>query len=261
MRTITIVRFGRRPKGQESGFLTVAKTRKDSGTYEIDNAEELFRRSVANKKTDYRYVAMAIGQNPLEPPDWAIRECVQARTVTEQEPSLRPPGKSGGMLDQIIIEFLKHRDAWEFRCWQFKRSEKAGHTGLPDKPEPYIQLKFAEACRRAWKIASGINTEPTRGDIEDYQDAWNREQEEELTDWELERDKVVARDDLSDTEKEAQLDCLWGHAVPYKRGRGTKRIERVAERYRAEVEAGMFSGSFDQDETVWLNENFSTYPE
>ena len=256
-----IARFGRRLSRLESGFLTVAKTRKDSGNYEIDNAEELFCRSVANNKTDYKYVVIAIGQNIFEPPEWAIRECVKARTVAEQKPSLRPPGKSGDMLDQIIIEFLKHREEWEFRCWQYERLEKASHSDLPDKPKPYKELKFAEACRRAWKIASGIVTEPTRGDIEDYQDAWNREQEEELMDWELERDKVTARVDLSNTQKEEQLDCLWGHTVPYRRGRGTKRIDRVAERYRAEVEAGVFSGRFDQGETILLNENFSTYPE
>jgi len=238
----------------------MVKVRKDSGTYEIDNAEALFRQSVADDKTDYKYVAIAIGQNVLEPPKWAIQECVKARTIAEQKPSLRPPGKSGDMLDQIIIEFLKHRDEWEFRCWQYERSEKASHSVHQGKPKPYKQLSFAEACRRAWGLASGIVGKPSTRDIERYQDAWNREQDEELMDWELERDKLIARDDLSDVEKEVQLNCLCGHTVHYERGRGTKRIERVAERYRAEVEAGVFAGSFDHDETVWLNENFSTYP-
>lgn len=40
------------------------------------NAERLFLQSVDLGATDFRYVALAIGAEPLRPPKWAISECV-----------------------------------------------------------------------------------------------------------------------------------------------------------------------------------------
>ena len=149
----------------------MANKRSTSGAKEIINAEELFRKSVSANKPDYRYVALAIGQNAVVPPRWAIIECILARKAAEGAPSLKPTIRAGEILDQIIVEFVAHKDEWDIKQARYERMIHDGRRIRVLKPEPFKELSFAEACRRAWRLRSNSRAELTRKEIEKYQNA------------------------------------------------------------------------------------------
>lgn len=70
------------------------------------NVERDARRLFEETK-DFRYVAMAIGQSPNDPPDWAKWACRKAYWLNEQTaPSGHPAEEVGALLDEIIKFYI-----------------------------------------------------------------------------------------------------------------------------------------------------------
>ncbi len=80
----------------------MANKRKTSGHYEISEAQSLFEQSKAIGKPDFRYVALAIGNCPPKPPQWAIEACIAERNETQIQPFSLEKRRTGIILDEVV---------------------------------------------------------------------------------------------------------------------------------------------------------------
>lgn len=137
---------------------------KHGGSFYIANAERLFFET-----NDFRYVALAIGANPVRPPDWAIEACIAERMATERTTSMTSFAKKGPrILDLAIALMAKHEDDF------FLAGRDIDESQYEEKP-------LATALREAL-LAIDPNPADIVGAVKNLENAWKREQREELLD-------------------------------------------------------------------------------
>lgn len=111
-----------------------------SGGEEIARAKELFYQSLEAGDPDFRFVALAIGNTPTKPPNWAVLECRfecerTARRTSSKHESLDM------MLDAITLAYIQ---------------EMVRRDDDPELRDPKLRHKppsFREMVRRAHKAA------------------------------------------------------------------------------------------------------------
>ena len=86
------------------------RPRRYIGALELENAEALFRQSVEDGSPNYRYVAMAIGAEPLTPPAWAVLACLHLKGTTEKSAGSSMERPDGDVLDEAIRIIARHED-------------------------------------------------------------------------------------------------------------------------------------------------------
>ncbi|WP_157096590.1 hypothetical protein [Tsuneonella dongtanensis] len=141
-----------------------------SGPNEIINAERLFRQSVQRGKPDFRFVALAIGENPYRPPTWAIWEC-----IIEKDRAARKAASGTREVSDILDEVVRFFAKEEFR--------RDGLPGERAKPAPSLRLAIRTACETLnlrTKERSGGAAEASW--MKDVERAWKREQQEDVVD-------------------------------------------------------------------------------
>lgn len=132
-----------------------------SGGEEIARAKELFHQSLEAGEPDFRFVALAIGSNPTNPPSWAILEC----RIECERTSRRAASKNESldkMLDEIALAYVE------------ERARREDNPELRDNPIP----PFREMVRRAYKSAFG-STLPRAAESDaykQYERKWKDEQ-------------------------------------------------------------------------------------
>lgn len=151
-----------------------------SGPNEIENARNLFEASVEKRKPDYRYVALAIGENPLKPPIWAVWACIELRDAAMNSAASKVAHTSLAM-DEIVRFFAKE---------QFLRDDQPERRG-----DPVPELRTAIGAARDALAKNGKSVgqgEAEAGYFALMMRMWEREQEEDaveshymLFDWKV----------------------------------------------------------------------------
>lgn len=213
----------------------MGRPRRLSGATKIGNAEELFRKSVAEGKPDYEYVALAIGDRPFDPPAWAILECIELRGDTSRAAMRGHDGRASqhamrNILDEIVRYYLaaelNHERATHISAWR-------------DDVQPDLRYK-APPLRQA--IIAACRSLRTREDqMGRADDDWFRDVRE-AWDWEQQHDALVPRvagsGDFSATETYHEL-IGW---------RVTRRIARVLE----ELQEAAGGAPADIGRALWI---------
>lgn len=81
------------------------------GPKQIQDAEVMFKQSVENGKPDYRFVAIAIGSEPILPPTWAMLACVKLAMSMERTAGNDTERRDGDVLDETIRVIARHEDS------------------------------------------------------------------------------------------------------------------------------------------------------
>jgi hypothetical protein len=163
--------------------------------YTLEHARQLFEQSVAERKPDFRYVALAIGATPAAPPDWAIWACIEARRDEE--------GKSARGHDEtvsvILDELVRFFDQSQRNFYQ--RNDASGDYKPPS---------LRSAIRTVLKAQGSRCEDAGRADGDWYVDitrAWNEEQKHDRaanSTWELEKLQTTTRIDRILTQEVAR---------------------------------------------------------
>lgn len=121
-----------------------------------EEAEVFFRET-----GDYRYVAIAIGQSPSDPPHWARWACQLAFWNNEQQaPNSDTRLKAGHLLDLMILFFKESQDspgariAVENATYKPPKVARAmayafGRIGVPEEDTDHYKSEERK-LRRAW---------------------------------------------------------------------------------------------------------------
>tara|TARA_R110002020_G_scaffold475979_2_gene715318 strand:- start:7425 stop:7997 length:573 start_codon:yes stop_codon:yes gene_type:complete len=128
------------------------------GALEIRNAKKLFEKSVADGKPDYRYPALVIGENPLVPPKWAMKACIEERRRTERRSASAASDPDGEMLDVMAVLLLEHAVT----------APKAGSN----KRSKSLRSLIWEAAEQLDRVNHDTNDDTLRT----YERAWTKEQ-------------------------------------------------------------------------------------
>jgi len=137
-----------------------------SGPYEIANAEELFIASVENGDPDFRYIALAIGENPFEPPRWAILECMSEKERTSSRAASRTDEVSI-ILDEVVRYFVAD---------QFRREDDANYRS---EPFPELRTAIRNSCAKIGKRTKYLEGSLADANwCRDIERAWKTEQDE-----------------------------------------------------------------------------------
>ena len=78
------------------------------GAIEIRDAQKLFEQSRKAGKPDFRYAALAIGENPLVPPKWAMEACIRERRRTERIAAFKSSERHNDILDVMALLLIEH---------------------------------------------------------------------------------------------------------------------------------------------------------
>lgn len=110
----------------------------------LDQTKEMFEST-----GDFRWVALAIGERPDKPPEWAMKECIREFNRDRKAPVIgNQPEELGKRLDAMIRYFIQAEDEFE------ERVAKGGVVGGPD--DEYTPPPTAKAI--AYALAqSGIH--------------------------------------------------------------------------------------------------------
>lgn len=133
-----------------------------SGGSEIVGVKELFDKSVGEGTPDFRYLALAIGSSPAEPPTWAMLEC-----RFEFERTRRRASSDTDHLHKMLDEI-----AWAYVEELARREDSKCDR---DYPPP----SFNEMVRRAYWASEKTNL-PRASENDAYRiysRKWNDEQE------------------------------------------------------------------------------------
>lgn len=171
------------------------------GAFEIRNAKQLFEKSVDEMKPDFRYPALAIGQNPLVPPKWAMEACIEERRRTQRIAASAAPKSDGEMLDEMAVLLLEYEVAQ-----QKTRSNK--------KPKTLRSLLW-EAVERLGRVTNKTSDDSLRA----IRRAWEYEQElvgdqsQEISGYKLTPRIVRIKEELFGeefgTSKDPEADVYW----------------------------------------------------
>lgn len=148
------------------------------GAAQIERAEQMFRES-----GDYKYVALAIGSRPLDPPKWAMLACVKLRLKSE---ALSALGRNVQHVDAILDTAV-----WFLAQHQTERFEKCQAIGDPaQRAACKLAIKPMARDRALKKAIRHINPDlmdDKQGRLVSTLDAlkkaWDREKKEERFDW------------------------------------------------------------------------------
>lgn len=144
--------------------------------YSVQNAEEMFNQSVKDAgpggEGDYRYVALAIGGSPANPPNWAILECVALRQAEERKAARGHPDKVSAVLDDLIRFFDQKQREFEF---DQKKKRETEENAQPSRAEAtiYQPPSLRSAIIDVLKLDGGANDD----DFRVIREAWNWEQD------------------------------------------------------------------------------------
>lgn len=146
----------------------MARPKLTSGPHQVANAELLFRQSVARGKADFRYVALAIGAEPFQPPRWAVWECILEKDrVARRAPS---GTKDVSVIMDEVVRFFAREQAL-----------REDHPERRTKRLPSLQQAVRSACDALGVRARGV--EGPKADtswMKDVERAWKREQDEDV---------------------------------------------------------------------------------
>lgn len=145
----------------------MARTRKKSGSEQLAKARTLFQESVENGRPDFRYVTLAIGAAPHNPPRWAMLECILehertlhlASTLTEAK---TPQNDPRTMMDAIALAYLGEL---------VRQEEKPRSERVAPKLQEMIRLAYQSISGEPW---------PDKSDSDAYRNWerwWNDEQQ------------------------------------------------------------------------------------
>lgn len=139
-----------------------------SGPHQITNAEQLFILSAQRGTPDFRYVALAIGENPYRPPSWAVWECILEKNRTARR-AASGTREVSTILDEVVRFFAKEH---------FRRDDEPERR---TKSSPPLRLAIRTACEtlnlRAKERSAGAAEASWMKDVER---AWRREQQEDV---------------------------------------------------------------------------------
>lgn len=159
----------------------MGRPRKLSGATKIAKAEQLFRQSMMAGTPDYEYIALAIGERPFDPPDWAMLECIELHSNTIKASTRGNDNATSRhamrqILDKIIRFYiaaeLKHERITGVSVWS------------DDVPEElvYKRPSFSHAVISACRSLKTRENEISRANTDWHRDvrvAWEYEQSHE----------------------------------------------------------------------------------
>lgn len=140
-----------------------------SGPHQVENAHRLFLQSVERGSPDFRYVALAIGAEPFQPPRWAVWEC-----ILEKDRTARRAATTLTEVDEILDEVVRY-----FAGEHFRRDD---NPELRERPLPSLQKAIRAACATLGKRTKSLDA-PKNADtswMKDVERAWKREQQEDV---------------------------------------------------------------------------------
>ena len=144
-----------------------------SGHYHIANAERLF-----SETKDFRYIALAIGEHPFEPPSWAIEACIAERLAAERSTSMATSVKHASrILDLAVTLMALHEEEYFKPSFNIstRRSRRDWHTHYGNR---YKCMPLETALRQAL-LAIDPNPVDVDGAVGNLVNALKREQEED----------------------------------------------------------------------------------
>jgi hypothetical protein len=117
-------------------------------------AEKRFR-----KTGDFRFVALAIGERPHDPPDWALWACRWAYWLNQQQAfGTGQTATHGAMLDEMIQFYhhaqMQHSDVEGYRPPPLARAMAhalARVKNLTREDQPALYQREERKLRRAWQ--------------------------------------------------------------------------------------------------------------
>ena len=147
----------------------MGRNKRYGGGYSVQNAEEMFRQSAGGAgqggERDYRYVALAIGNSPANPPNWAILECIELRQSEERKAARGHPDKVSAVLDDLV------------RFFDLMQREFEAAAILADAEAPkYKPPSIRSAIIHVLELGGDANDDRFR----DIREAWNWEQKHDL---------------------------------------------------------------------------------
>lgn len=133
---------------------------------------------------DFRYVAMAIGSCPLDPPRWAILECIELRLKSETVSAL---GETVTHIDEILDRTVLCLA--EYRAEQFAKcaaiADRSDRAAcIADIKKMALTSAFKKAIQYVDPSLMENRNEQLSSALDNLKKAWRREQIEELVDWE-----------------------------------------------------------------------------
>lgn len=152
----------------------VGRPKRHSGGYAIENAEELFTKSVEAGDPDYSYVAMAIGAMPGSPPPWAVLECINLRCTEQMKAARGLP-----MVEPILDDMVRHFDSMEKA---YRSQQKTCHTQAAYVP-PSLRSAIIHVAKANPKWAGNVGSADDDWMLP-IREAWDWEQEHDLSPFE-----------------------------------------------------------------------------
>lgn len=145
---------------------------KHGGNFDIMNAERLFLET-----NNFRYVALAIGANPVRPPSWAMEACIAERLTAERSSSGGQRQHTSRILDLAIALMATHEDEYFLPARSLK-DEESRIAWYKLYEVQYKAKPLATALRQALLIIDP-HEKLIDAAIVNLRNAWMREQKEE----------------------------------------------------------------------------------
>jgi hypothetical protein len=144
----------------------MARPKNNSGHWTVENAEQLFVKSVADGKPDFRFVALAIGSAPVSPPRWAVWACIE-----ERDRELRKPPSTSAEAQKINV-VLNELVRFLYRNQEQREADPASRDLSP----PSLRSAIIEVFGLLhYKVENGGNDDW----LQPYRRAWKIEQKQD----------------------------------------------------------------------------------
>lgn len=155
----------------------MARARRIGGAVKVRDARRLFEET-----GDYKYVALAIGAAVNDPPKWALIECWRLKKITQSDPAMATnlPAASR-IMDRAIELMIEHEDQQR----NTPTNENCSIQRMPSSGFNVRPLPKETALKRA--LAEIAPDREEQAAIEALKKAWQREEQEELVNWETDR--------------------------------------------------------------------------
>lgn len=171
----------------------------NSGHWTVENAEQLFIKSVADGKPDFRLVALAIGAAPISPPRWAIYACIEEKEREQRKPPTSSFYVSSSEIDKVLNKLIRH-------LYDRQEERETNPVTMNDLPPPIRSSLIKTLELLNLPVEEGANDDWLRP----YRRAWEHEQAQDAC-WSAHRLEGYVMTFRIDRELQAYMGELVGY--------------------------------------------------